>query len=72
MERFQILMILEKQNMEIEEEDFKIESLKKLANHIVITTNKMDINYHLLIDIILVSGALSFVLIARKMKNKNP
>ena len=32
----------------------------------------MDINYHLLIDIILVSGAVSFILIARKMKNKNP
>ena len=28
----------------------------------------MDINYHLLIDILLVSGALSFVLIVRKLK----
>jgi len=32
----------------------------------------MDINYHLLIDIILVSAAVSFVLIARKMKKENP
>tara|TARA_Y100001968_G_scaffold261635_1_gene249551 strand:+ start:51 stop:185 length:135 start_codon:yes stop_codon:yes gene_type:complete len=31
----------------------------------------MDINYHLLIDITLVSGAVSFVLIARKMKNEH-
>jgi len=30
----------------------------------------MDINYHLLIDIVLVSGALSFVLIARKLKKE--
>ena len=28
----------------------------------------MDINYHLLIDVILLSGAVSFVLIARKLK----
>jgi len=30
----------------------------------------MDINYHLLVDIVLVSGALSFVLIARKLKKE--
>tara|TARA_Y100001968_G_scaffold23978_1_gene18806 strand:- start:817 stop:924 length:108 start_codon:yes stop_codon:yes gene_type:complete len=32
----------------------------------------MDINYHFLIDIILASGAVSFVLIAREMKRENP
>jgi len=32
----------------------------------------MDFNYHLLIDIILVSGAVSFILIARKMKKEKP
>jgi len=31
----------------------------------------MDINYHLLVDIVLVSGALSFVLIARKFKKND-
>ena len=31
----------------------------------------MDINYHLLIDIIIILGAVSFVLIAKKIKNKN-
>ena len=28
----------------------------------------MDINYHLLVDVILVSGAVSFVLISKKLK----
>tara|TARA_Y100001968_G_scaffold254593_1_gene240551 strand:+ start:53 stop:154 length:102 start_codon:yes stop_codon:yes gene_type:complete len=28
----------------------------------------MDINYHLLVDVILISGAVSFILIARKLK----
>jgi len=30
----------------------------------------MDINYHLLVDIVLVSGAISFVLISRKLKKR--
>jgi len=30
----------------------------------------MDINYHFLIDIIIVSGALSFVLIVRRLKKE--
>tara|TARA_Y100001968_G_scaffold325851_1_gene367834 strand:- start:1382 stop:1555 length:174 start_codon:yes stop_codon:yes gene_type:complete len=32
----------------------------------------MNVNYHLLIDIILISGAVPFVLFTRKLKNKNP
>ncbi len=32
----------------------------------------MDINYHLLIDIVLVLGVLFFDSIARKLKTKNP
>ena len=53
-------------------------SVIKYNKQIKITSNKifwswirffgMDINYHLLVDVILVSGAVSFVLISRKLK----